>query len=360
MNLKKLIAKMLIIILSTSVLFESAAYCMQTPINKKTEEKDNCAICFCEIEEDEAIKELRNCKHRFHTNCINEQFKNHNSLIHEDGIRFNGHICALCRADIHVNDINNEQPKKEQPEEEDKKIENCPICDHPIHGNDNVNEDSGIKIHQACIGNQNHLYERGAHTINRVECSLCRNRIANSERSRTLDCGHQFHRNCVHNHFVRRDNRCPECQLEAISPEEQRELKNRDRTNTMRSFNDSMRRLRERMEVFERCAHCNERVNLTQALRMENGNTYHNHCYLAQQRAAYVPNYPPQDPNRQNGGNARWLVSAAVIGCALLVTTILLRKFVLKSNVLNRFKPFNMLRKYNPLNLFKRKSIPTV
>lgn len=53
----------------------------------ENEEKDKCAICLADIEENEIIREVKKCKHYLHLNCADKWF--------EENIK-----CPICRVDI--------------------------------------------------------------------------------------------------------------------------------------------------------------------------------------------------------------------------------------------------------------------
>ncbi|XP_039006333.1 RING-H2 finger protein ATL64-like [Hibiscus syriacus] len=58
---------------------------------------DTCAVCLCELKEDDDVRELRNCCHVFHQDCIDRWVDYDQD---DDDHDHNHNTCPLCRAPL--------------------------------------------------------------------------------------------------------------------------------------------------------------------------------------------------------------------------------------------------------------------
>ncbi|KAG4136227.1 hypothetical protein ERO13_D08G268000v2 [Gossypium hirsutum] len=60
---------------------------------------DTCAVCLCELKEGDDVRELRNCCHVFHQDCIDRWAGYDHDHDHDDGDD-NHKTCPVCRAPL--------------------------------------------------------------------------------------------------------------------------------------------------------------------------------------------------------------------------------------------------------------------
>ncbi|KAK4757878.1 hypothetical protein SAY87_019179 [Trapa incisa] len=61
---------------------------------------DTCAVCLAQLEEADEVRELRNCRHVFHRECI-DRWVDHDCCDDEDADASDNHqSCPLCRAPL--------------------------------------------------------------------------------------------------------------------------------------------------------------------------------------------------------------------------------------------------------------------
>ncbi|KAM7251162.1 hypothetical protein ACFE04_023045 [Oxalis oulophora] len=64
---------------------------------------DTCAVCLARLKEHDLVRELRNCCHVFHKECIDRWVDyelEHDSCDHVNNINNNHKSCPLCRAPL--------------------------------------------------------------------------------------------------------------------------------------------------------------------------------------------------------------------------------------------------------------------
>ncbi|KAE8714058.1 hypothetical protein F3Y22_tig00110201pilonHSYRG00160 [Hibiscus syriacus] len=66
---------------------------------------DTCAVCLSQLKEGDEVRELRNCCHVFHRNCIDrwvdyDEDQDHNHQDHDQEDNDNHKTCPLCRAPL--------------------------------------------------------------------------------------------------------------------------------------------------------------------------------------------------------------------------------------------------------------------
>ncbi|KAI9192471.1 hypothetical protein LWI28_023332 [Acer negundo] len=79
---------------------------------------DTCAVCLGDLEGSDLVRDLRNCCHVFHQDCLDKWVDHHKNCCHGDDDNNNHKNCPLCRTPLltYSQTLEYEFPKSNEPD----------------------------------------------------------------------------------------------------------------------------------------------------------------------------------------------------------------------------------------------------